>query len=151
MKKIYLGIIIFILISSILGCSAKMLISNKNSLYITDIPIKKDNNIDKSTNQQPLFLGNISIMNETIGWILKGNKVLRTVDGGKSWDDVSPYSNPADESYVDEPHAASCFYDNNTAWISLETYAQSDNKIAVYRTMDGGKKWDKTILPVTED
>lgn len=147
MGKKYLRIIFFILISLILMYSVKSLISNKSSIDNTNTSMKKSNIINKPANDEILFISNISMKSETIGWILKGNKVLRTVDGGKTLNDVSPYSNP----YADKPHAAACFYDSNTAWVSLETSAQQDNKAAIYHTMDGGNKWDRTFLPMAED
>jgi photosystem II stability/assembly factor-like uncharacterized protein/uncharacterized protein YxeA len=102
-------------------------------------------------NQQTLSVSNISMKNKTIGWMLKGNKTLRTVDGGKTWNDVSLYSNFVNEPNVDEPNAAVCFYDNNTAWVSLKIHTKQDNKVAIYHTICGGKKWNKTLLPITED
>jgi hypothetical protein len=50
--------------------------------------MKKNNIIHKPANHETLSISNISMKSETIGWILKGNKVLRTVDGGRTWNDI---------------------------------------------------------------
>lgn len=162
MKKIYTGIISFLLIISVMGCSSKTKINkntssdnkntsiNESSSNINSFSLNNNNNSIKPIDQQSSLLSNLSMMNETTGWILKGNRVLRATDGGGSWSDVSPYKLDADKLNSDETHISVYFYNSNTAWIAAGTYSQ-DKELIIYHTADGGEKWSKSNLPVTED
>lgn len=153
MKKVYFFAIAFLIISIVSGCSNKSSVSNKtthntfseksNLNKQTNSTPTENNVLNKSTNQKQSSYSSLSMVNEITGWILKDNKLLRTVDGGNSWKDVSPCSFDINDKYS----MGKCFYNDNTAWISLG----SNGKLAVYNTTDGGSHWDKTLLPTTEN
>lgn len=150
MKKVYTGIILLLLIISAIGCSSKTKINNtasnnKNtsinavSSNINSFPPNNNDDSIKSADQQTSLLNNLSMMNETTGWILKENRVLRTDNGGSLWRDISPYQLDSDKLNSDEPHIAVCFYNSNIAWIAVGTYSQ-DKQLIIYHTADGGKQ-----------
>lgn len=137
-----------------MGCLSKTKISNKPSTDINSVTSNRINNVrnnlEKSNNQENLFVSSISMMNESSGWIVQGKRVLRTINGGVSWSDVTPYNKDANKLYNEEPDIAAAFYDCNIAWISVGAYSK-DRNLAVYHTADGGKHWDKSNVPVVED
>lgn len=95
-----------------------------------------------------MIFNNLSMFSETTGWVIKGNKVLRTVDGGKTWRDVSPYSDNIKGKYADAP-IYPYFYSGNTAWISLG-FSSKEKQLTLYHTTDGGTRWRKIILPLAK-
>lgn len=150
MRKLYYLTIAFLLISLVSGCSNKSSDSKKNDYKAANNTLSEQSSADMPTTNTPIAVtpsevnsqnksqssySSLSMMNETTGWIVKDNKLLRTVDGGNSWRDISPYN---DGSAM----AGKCFYDGNTAWVSRGT--------EIYHTIDGGSHWGKTILNIKE-
>jgi photosystem II stability/assembly factor-like uncharacterized protein len=70
------------------------------------------------------------------GWGLTQNEVLRTLDGGATWYDVSI------PEVSEVANAAHFFMDAKTAWISLPKADYSSG--IVYRTSDGGLTWQQS-------
>jgi photosystem II stability/assembly factor-like uncharacterized protein len=85
----------------------------------------------------PVFIDQIHMLDETHGWGWASKadstfQLLRTQDGGLTWNDVSPRGQALNPS-------TSFFLDTQTAWI-----AQSDptaNLSTLLRTLDGGQTW----------
>ena len=76
----------------------------------------------------------------TNDWEFDGTAILRTTDGGQSWQSVLS-AGPKDK-------LASCFYDSKTAWITaVFNYDETTNRVAIFRTRDGGRSWISTELP----
>ena len=76
----------------------------------------------------------IRMLNGTQGWGLTSNTVLKTMNGGKSWLDVTPPDFPVIESQ-------GTFMDQNTAWVVGKTEQQ---QFTVQHTSDGGSHWQGT-------
>ncbi len=75
------------------------------------------------------------------GWGLNDTAVLRTVDGGRTWHNVSPSGENGLGYAVD-----SDFLDLNHAWVLVP---DQDNMLSgsLYRTPDGGVTWSKSAVP----
>lgn len=124
------------------GCAQKVSDNNtkssaRNITSVTDSSVSDEANIQQASKQSNISLS----VNENNGWIMKEDKVLKTVDRGKTWKNVTPYTNGSRAAYF--------FYDSNTAWISLSSREQ-DKRITIYYTVDGGTNWNKSFLPIKE-
>lgn len=77
-------------------------------------------------------------------WAQHHNGIFRTVDGAKSWQDVSAAASPSSFGFAVAVHPA----DADTAWfvpaIKDEKRIPVDGKVVVSRTRDGGKSF--TVL-----
>jgi photosystem II stability/assembly factor-like uncharacterized protein len=60
--------------------------------------------------------------------------VLKTVDGGETWSDISPMSHP--------PVRGLFFLDSSNGWLATS----ADDRAQVYRTTDGGRSWEINTL-----
>lgn len=79
-------------------------------------------------------LASLHLLSETTGWALSYQTVLRTLDGGQTWTDVTPPGGrQADRSMAGE------FLDATTAWVAVIN--DSGPRLSVFRTADGGETW----------
>lgn len=145
MKRIFILIIVLLLGSAFTACSIKSSSINKNTQNPVNNTLNQNVNNNK-TSEKSQFYSDLFMVNETTGWVIKNNAVLRTINGGVYWNDVSPYNKANDT----QPVASTYFYDGNIAWISLEKDLNDGNKLIVYHTTDGGKHWSKELLPTIE-
>jgi photosystem II stability/assembly factor-like uncharacterized protein len=81
----------------------------------------------------------LRMINATTGWAAgeDTNRVLRTVDGGRHWDDVTPHGVRAG-TWI--PY----FLDASIAWVASSVQPGSgstDYSVDIYRTSDGGRSW----------
>jgi len=86
---------------------------------------------------QVLGLTSIHMVSETTGWALGEKSLLRTVDGGRRWSEVTP---PGGRDAGRGMEAE--FLDANTAWVVVLNDSQPQLK--VFRTTDGGRSWQGT-------
>jgi photosystem II stability/assembly factor-like uncharacterized protein len=155
MSKKFIGLVLVSLIFFV-GCSNS---SKFNSVFNTK-PQKKNNSTSQSNdtlnqnfgnNQTPEkseLYSNLLMVNKTTGWVIRNNEVLRTINGGLDWNDVSPYSNS--KTNDTQPIVSICFYNSNIAWVTIGTDLTDSNKLSVYYTTDGGEHWQKSFLPTLE-
>ena len=93
----------------------------------------------------------IHMMDAGVCWDWVGERLMRTVDGGKTWKDVTPssYARPA-PGKTQWGHGGECFFDAQTALFyegSYQTNAAGlfDKDTSVlWRTTDGGATWTST-------
>ncbi len=93
-------------------------------------------------------LGKIQFVNTKTGFIsVSDGRVLKTVDGGANWEIIDPFSNDSVFS-LDDP-CISMFWDANglNGWLmnTRGTFKNPRGGI-LYRTTDGGKKWEKVSI-----
>jgi photosystem II stability/assembly factor-like uncharacterized protein len=83
----------------------------------------------------------IHMVDEMNGWGINDAAVVRTIDGGKTWYNVSPSGESTLGYAVD-----SDFLDLDHAWILVP---DPNNMLAgsLYRTSDGGTNWTKSAAP----
>jgi len=91
-----------------------------------------------STSSTAEALQSIQMFDATTGWAMTRNAVLRTVDGGVHWKDVTPPEHPA----ISAVNAT--FFSITSAWINMSQAASST--VLVFRTEDGGQTWQKSSI-----
>ncbi len=85
----------------------------------------------------------MDLISPQAGWILLANSLLLTVDGGTSWEDITPRI--GDAMILDI-----LFSDTKTGWLATVTGDSNDpGGLAIYHTTDGGLNWDVRSLPVS--
>lgn len=92
----------------------------------------------------PISLSGISMETKDIGWATSwrdsGLMLYRTSSGGKTWSDISPSFLKGNQGINFQ------FIDANTAWIAVPNQGdgkQKNSSIELYRTTDGGHRWEK--------
>lgn len=72
-------------------------------------------------------------------------RIVRTTDGGKHWQDVTPY--PA--SYQGSISPVFTSLNQQVAWVALFENQQPDGTLpnVVFRTSNGGQSWQESTLP----
>jgi photosystem II stability/assembly factor-like uncharacterized protein len=86
-------------------------------------------------------LESIHMVNAMMGWALSQGSLLRTVDGGASWTNVTPKG-------VERTSVGTLLvYDAQTLWVVFNK--ESSTSISVYRTTDGGQKWESAVINTT--
>lgn len=66
-------------------------------------------------------------------------KVHLTINGGKSWKDVTP---PALKAWDKVSQIDASHFDKNTAYIAINAIRKDDMKPYVYKTTNGGQSWE---------
>lgn len=96
---------------------------------------------------QDVIISYIDMQDAASGWAVggtadPGGHVLRTSDGGTTWQDVTP---PEPDSEPGEPRkiAEAFFMDNNNAWVtfSFASFFTTPTDVIVWRTTNGGSTW----------
>jgi len=87
-----------------------------------------------TTTQSAAPFSQIRMVNTVVGWALTKNAIVRTMDGGQTWTNVTPVSTPL--------HTASRgdFIDEQNAWV-VTTQGDSTGTVYVLHTTDGGQSW----------
>lgn len=94
---------------------------------------------------QPQDLSQITLIDSRTGWALtKNGQVLRTVDGGATWADVSIFQAPLPVQAP--PTIDPCFLDEQTAFVATNAGTANHPQIVVYHTSDKGSTWDSTNI-----
>jgi hypothetical protein len=101
----------------------------------------------------PTQVQGVHMLNSTTGWITcTDGSVLRTVDGGLNWKDVTPQALLA----IKQKHtfAQGLFPDTSTAWIivevTLNTTSTNNLQSVVFHSSDSGQTWQKAALSSSE-
>ena len=84
----------------------------------------------------------IEMLDETFGWAVTEENIIRTDDGGVTWYDVTP-ANLADAGYLIYPD----FFDVNHAWVQFPDMNKYPNGGTLYRTANGGITWESFSTP----
>jgi len=93
-------------------------------------------NTTKST--APLL--GIRMLDTTHGWALTANQVLKTADGGTTWQDVTP-SKASLNSF-----SRGDFYNSQYAWIVNPPLNPNSNQVYIWYTSDGGQHWNDSMI-----
>ncbi len=81
----------------------------------------------------------IKMIDARSGWAVDREAVLRTTDGGATWQDVTP---PHIQALLD---SSVCFLDADTGWVA----GYNQGKMTLWRTKDGGRDWDSARVQDT--
>jgi len=84
-------------------------------------------------------LNSICFLDESYGWGVTSQYILRTEDGGATWYNVTP-AGVTDLSFG----AVGYFYDVSHGWLSLANPSDPTLPGKLYRTTDGGANWEES-------
>ena len=84
----------------------------------------------------------IEMMDETNGWGVTSENIVRTDDGGVTWYDITP-NDIAGSGYLISPY----FFNAVTAWVQFPDMNNYPNGGTLYRTADGGVSWQSFSTP----
>lgn len=92
---------------------------------------------------QALKLTLIHMLDESQGWAIASDHILRTTDGALTWKDITP-----PEPASSEPkNAIGFFMDSQTAWVAFTAgVLLADQTATIWRTFDGGTSWQYSAL-----
>lgn len=82
----------------------------------------------------------LDMVTDKAGWALNGDTVLRTMNGGLSWESVPP------PGFGYDPRLVTHFADEKTAWIAV--WNEKTKKPTVFRTQNGGETWPSADVPL---
>ena len=90
----------------------------------------------------PEAISTFHMIDSQDGWMITDTSILRTVDGGATWHDVTP-SGVSRLGYG----AGHSFLNANRGWILIADPNDPVNAGTLYRTTDGGMQWNSTSVP----
>lgn len=98
---------------------------------------------------EPLVVPEIramELLSPQVGWALRGQQLIRTEDGGASWQDLTPVGFAADNVLgVD-------FLDADLGWVVGRAQGKPGAPgLFVLRTSDGGASWQSSALPLSPE
>ena len=137
---------IIVLMLMLTGCGNL----NSSNVSNSQSPVSLDNNealSNSDTNTSKLSLGTLSnltsihMVNAMSGWALSKDSLLRTVNGGVSWTNVTP------KGVGSMSEGTLSVYDSQTLWVVFNK--ESSTSITVFRTTDGGQKWQRAEINTT--
>jgi photosystem II stability/assembly factor-like uncharacterized protein len=96
-------------------------------------------------------INDIYFRNEDNGYVLSGDKVFVTNNGGQNWVE-SPAINKADFKGTEQELYSIRFSDKKRGWI-VGSVSRGDSVVdsLVLRTTDGGSSWHRVRVPTTEE
>jgi len=89
-----------------------------------------------TTPEPTVPLTSIRMLNQTAGWALTKNAILKTADGGHTWLDVTPANAPLNAQ------SSGDFMDGNYAWVAT----LQGSTVTILRTSDGGVHWQSATF-----
>jgi photosystem II stability/assembly factor-like uncharacterized protein len=118
-------------------------------------PLPASSPLEHMAPGSPLVISWIQMVNTTTGWATGGaedaaDHVVRTLDGGVTWRDVTP---PEETPSPDLPKTALVFaLDSLRAWVIYAPATGYPAPVApvVWRTTDGGESWQPSVPLSTE-
>lgn len=100
--------------------------------------------IDLPEIAQPPLIGDMELLSTGAGWVLLGDRLLWSEDGGRNWQEITP---PAD---IPEKLLAVEFLDAQQGWLVRHGVGQFDlGNLEIMKTDDGGKSWQSLSLPAS--
>jgi photosystem II stability/assembly factor-like uncharacterized protein len=142
---------IILLVAASLACSANVTILNPTSnvpAEVTPSPISETTPVVSVPPLEglPIVIPNdisaIHMLDTANGWMITDHFLLRTMDGGASWHDVSPRGVSAFG-----PGIGASFLDSNLGWVLIGDPQNPLNTGKLYRTQDGGIHWEDYVTP----
>jgi photosystem II stability/assembly factor-like uncharacterized protein len=92
--------------------------------------------IHSDTQQKPLIA--IRMLDTMHGWALTDNSILKTADGGTSWQDVTPANVSIPQIFNGD------FMNAQYAWVT--TIDEKNSSVGILHTTNGGKSWQSSTI-----
>lgn len=90
-----------------------------------------------------VVLAAIHMLDETHGWALTSHSILKTSDGGKHWQDVTPKGQTLSVNTKGEFLTTQNAW---VAWLSTESGPGQKQSITIVRTSNGGASWQTATI-----
>ncbi len=89
---------------------------------------------------EPEGIRAMQLLSPEQGWVLRGEQLLQTADGGLSWQDISPGGGSV---------LGVNFLDTHHGWIVRHSSSEDgDALLTILHTADSGQSWETTVLPL---
>jgi photosystem II stability/assembly factor-like uncharacterized protein len=143
--------VVLILVLASLACTANVSVLNPTvtpseevipTPVIQTTPLVSAPPLEGLPNVVPADISTIHMLDLQNGWMITNSYVLRSMDGGVTWHDVTPHG----ASALGFGTGAS-FLDSNRGWILVADPNDPVNAGTLYHTTDGGVDWDRTPVP----
>jgi photosystem II stability/assembly factor-like uncharacterized protein len=85
-----------------------------------------------------------------VGWVLTDSAILRTQDGGRSWQDVTPVRIQEAVSSAGAGNGARLSAAFSEGEFAMAAILVGD-RVTIYRTADAGERWDESELVLQEE
>src|ERR1019366_3476732 len=93
-----------------------------------------------SSNVSKVPLTAIRMLDSNNGWALTASSILKTSNGGATWQGVTP-------AHADiNAEAQGDFLSGQLAWVAIPTAPTIGQSVLVWRTTDGGQSWQSTTI-----
>lgn len=142
MKRVFYIFIGIAFITSTIACTQ---ILKKNDSR--NVEVKSASKVQRSDKYN--FI-DFNMIDSTHGWAVSKEGILKTRDGGFTWENITPKGiNLSDKQYIASNSRSvnnnSLFYTVLNKEIGFIAYKEK-NKINIFKTFNGGQKWEQTIL-----
>ncbi|KGK83848.1 hypothetical protein [Clostridium sp. HMP27] len=142
MKRVFYIFIGLAFITSTIACTQ---ILKKNDSR--NVEVKSASKVQRSDKYN--FI-DFNMIDSTHGWAVSKEGILKTGDGGFTWENITPKGiNVSDKQYIASNSKGvnnnSLFYTVLDKEIGFIAYKEK-NKINIFKTFNGGQKWEQTIL-----
>lgn len=135
MKRLLYIVISLIFITSTIGCSqTSKMNDNKEPEVQTAFKVQKSDKYN--------FI-DFNMIDNTYGWAIAKEGVLKSKDGGVAWENITPKgSDLSGNEYISNKSLFHAFVDKEIAFVGY----REKNKIKIFKTLNGGEKWQETNL-----
>ncbi len=82
----------------------------------------------------------LEMEDSSAGWAVSERRILRTADGARTWQDVTPDGARAAGTWV-----VGSAFEGASAWVAC--WDQPSGRLSVWSTADGGETWQRSELP----
>jgi len=90
-------------------------------------------------------IGDMDLISPQVGWVLQGDQILMTMDGGDDWINITPGEDIGAVQDV-------AFLDASNGWLAvLPASYPSEGGIHIYQTLNGGQTWNLHLLAFSPD
>jgi photosystem II stability/assembly factor-like uncharacterized protein len=153
-------VILFILVWLLSGCQIRA--ASTEPVVPTDlpgslasaIPATEPESTEAPTQETPPVTATLTSIlpeeNEKLVWAYTETDVYRSTDGGQSWQKVTPSGLQENLNAAGEQFGVTLMADFSDENFGLTVISQV-NQALIYRTEDGGKTWEESVLSYAED
>lgn len=135
-------LILLILVLASLACTTSVTVLNPAATVIATTPPVGVPPLEGLPIVIPPDIASLHMLDTQNGWMTTDRFVLRTMDGGTTWHDVTPRG-----VYAVGFGAGTSFLDSNRGWVLIADANDPVNAGTLYSTRDGGIQWESHPVP----